>query len=102
MHLKPLIPTWLDESNLGPFEFRLYCHLICKRTCYESAKSLASVVGIERRRLVYALQTLVRRGFVHRLPRPDRTSILIARVEPQLILPLENPSDLGSPGNGIP
>jgi hypothetical protein len=72
---KPFIPGWLDDAELTPVVFRVYCRISRRGVCNESLRHLAKGCRIKRRTAQTAIQLLVAKGMVSEEKRFGRTTI---------------------------
>ena len=62
------VPNMIDDSDLDPYEFRLYVHL--KRVagddgqCWQSTQTLATFCNMSVGKISQAKQSLLARGFI--------------------------------------
>ena len=83
---KEFIPAWLDDSDLSSQEFRLYCHISRRGTCYESIPAIARACRLHSSTVKRGLKELHRRGLVQKESRIGSTTVfrIVAQSEPSL------------------
>ncbi len=71
------IPSQLDERNLSPAEFRIYCHVVRRAgrdsTCWESIQNMAKKCRLCPNTVRKALHFLVDDGMIAVKPHPGYT-----------------------------
>jgi DNA-binding transcriptional MocR family regulator len=72
----PFIPAWLDELDLKPAAFRLYCHLWRRGDTYSSASTMAKICRIKRDTVFVILGELEAAGLIRRITRNGQTSLI--------------------------
>lgn len=70
----PFIPAKLDDADLTPHEFRVFCRISRRGDCTESVSKMASATGMHPDTVRRALRTLEEASMITRTPRPGTTS----------------------------
>lgn len=96
--MNPFIPSWLDELNLRPVTFRVYCHLWRRGTTHSSTKTIAEICRIKRDTVFQILKELEEAGLLQRTARAGETSLILpippSEVTPKEGIPTETGLDL--------
>jgi hypothetical protein len=58
------IPAWLDDLNLGVYEFRFYCHVLRRGELYATNATICKTCGIEKRKVSQAIASLEQRKLI--------------------------------------
>ena len=73
----PFIPSWLDDADLRPAEFRLLCRIYRRgQECFESVPSIAAGCRLEAKTVRRIMQQLLARSIIKRKDRPGRSALL--------------------------
>jgi biotin operon repressor len=72
------IPSWLDDSDLTPNEFRVLCAIFRRGNCFESVPKLARRIRMHRDTVWTVLKSLEARGAIVRTDRAGRTTLFSA------------------------
>ena len=75
--MNPFIPAWLDELDLRPAAFRVYCHLWRRGTTHSSTSTIAKVCRIKRDTVFQILGELEKAGLLEKTIRPGQTSLIL-------------------------
>ena len=76
----PFIPAKLDDAELTPHEFRLFCRIARRGDCTESVGGIASATNMHSDTVRAGLKTLRRAQMIETVDRPGTTNI--HRVNP--------------------
>jgi len=71
----PFIPSKLDDADLTPHEFRVFCRISRRGDCTESVGRMAAAMGMHEDTLRKALSTLCAASMVSKTPRPGTTTL---------------------------
>jgi DNA-binding transcriptional ArsR family regulator len=71
--LSPFIPAALDDADLTPHEFRVFCHIARRGECLASIGKMSDDTGVSEPTLRKALKTLRAASMVEREKRPGTT-----------------------------
>lgn len=92
----PFIPAALDDADLTPHEFRVFCRVCRRGECTESVGKMAKATGMHPDTVRKALKTLIQADMVARTDRPGTTNMHeVCRPESWDLIALEedHPSD---------
>ena len=92
----PFIPAALDDANLTPHEFRVFCRVARRGQCTESVARIADATRMNEKTVRRALKALRDRSMVERTKRPGTTSIHEVKPPSEWTEPLP---DQGDPQN---
>ena len=70
----PFIPAALDDADLTPHEFRVFCHVARRGECLASIGKMSDDTGVSEPTLRKALKTLRSASMVEREKRPGTTN----------------------------
>lgn len=79
MKKAPFIPGWLDDLDLSPTEFRVFCRILRRGKCWESVLRMAVNLGMSKDTVRREIGTLKERGLI--------TVIKQGKGKPNLIKP---------------
>jgi len=71
----PFIPAKLDQANLTPQQFRVFCRISRRGDCTESVGNIASSIGVHPDTVRSAMKTLVEANMISREVRPGTTCL---------------------------
>jgi hypothetical protein len=73
------IPSWLDDSDLTPNEFRIFSTISRRGNCFESVTNMARRIKMHPDTVWDVLNSLEARGCIARTKRPGQTTLFTAR-----------------------
>ena len=73
----PVIPDWLDDANLRPQEFRVFCHVCNQGRCEWTLEQIAMVCRMRRKTVQRALKDLEKRSLIMKFTRPGYTNLYV-------------------------
>jgi len=84
------IPKALDDSDLTPNEFRVYCAILRRGNCFESLPNLARRIRLHPDTVRAVLKSLTARGAIVRTDRSGQTNLFSALPVSLWLPPLGN------------
>lgn len=84
------IPAALDDSDLTPNEFRVYCAILRRGNCFESLPNLARRIRLHPDTVRAILKSLAARGAIVRTDRSGQTNLFSALPVSLWTSPLRN------------
>lgn len=69
---------WVEDANLDPYEFRVYCHIAKVDLCWKKLNTIAIDCRMSRQRVQKAIKSLHSKGLITWNTRSGRSSILTA------------------------
>lgn len=89
----PFIPAALDEADLSPQEFRVFCRICRRGECTESVSKMASALNMHEDTIRSATKTLKERGFINTEKRPGTTNKHVANPPSQWRVEEDDPCE---------
>lgn len=102
----PFIPAKLDDAELSPHEFRVFCHVSRRGDCTASIGHMSSTTGVSEPTLRGALKTLRHANMIATEKRPGTTNIQRTRSPSEWTLdrlgePKNDQEESGTPSQDI-
>lgn len=97
--MKAFIPSSLDDYNLTPDQFRIFCHVARRGECYESVGKIAKHCGFGRNKARFILKFLVSRNLISSVRKVGHSVQYAVNDDSEWLEPLP-PYSRGSSGPG--